>query len=85
MNWIFDEFFGWKPYPQMGEVKRYRVISEEDYDITPKESLLKRLIENTESQIDTQRRLKQKAVEEYDRRIAELEEELQKQKKRLKP
>ena len=69
----------------MGEVKRYRVISEEDYDITPKESLLKRLIENTESQIDTQRRLKQKAVEEYDRRIAELEEELQRQKKRLKP
>ena len=69
----------------MGEVKRYRVISEEDYDITPKESLLKRLIENTESQIDTQRRLRQKAVEEYDRRIAELEEELQKQKKRLKP
>ena len=69
----------------MGEVKKYRVISEEDYDITPKESLLKRLIENTESQIDTQKRLKQKAVEEYDRRIAELEEELQKQKKRLKP
>ena len=69
----------------MGEVKRYRFISEEDYDITPKESLLKRLIENTESQIDTQRRLRQKAVEEYDRRIAELEEELQKQKKRLKP
>ena len=73
------------PYPRYGEIKRYRVISEEDYDITPKESLLKRLIENTESQIDTQKRLKQKAVEEYDRRIAELEEELQKQKKRLKP
>lgn len=72
-------------YPRYGEIKRYRVISEEDYDITPKESLLKRLIENTESQIDTQKRLKQKAVEEYDRRIAELEEELQKQKKRLKP
>ena len=69
----------------MGEVKRYRVVSEEDYDITPKESLLKAMIENTESQIDTQKRLKQKAVEEYDRRIAELEEELQKQKKRLKP
>lgn len=73
------------PHPRYGEIKRYRVISEEDYDITPKESLLKRLIENTESQIDTQKRLKQKAVEEYDRRIAELEEELQKQKKRLKP
>ena len=69
----------------MGEVKKYRVVSEEDYDITPKESLLKAMIENTESQIDTQRRLQQKAVEEYDRRIAELEEELQKQKKRLKP
>ena len=69
----------------MGEVKKYRVVSEEDYDITPKESLLKSMIENTESRIDTQRRLRQKAVEEYDRRIAELEEELQKQKKRLKP
>lgn len=69
----------------MGEVKKYRVVSEDDYDITPKESLLKAMIENTESRIDTQRRLKQKAVEEYDRRIAELEEELQKQKKRLKP
>lgn len=72
-------------YPRYGEIKRYKVVSEDDYDITPKESLMKRLVENTESQIDTQRRLKQKAVEEYDRRIAELEEELQKQKKRLKP
>lgn len=81
-EWIKTWFY---PYPRMGEVKKYRVISEDDYDITPKESLLKRLIENTESQIDTQRRLKQKAVEEYDRRIAELEEELQKRKKRLKP
>ena len=81
-EWMKEWFF---PFPRYGEIKRYRVISEEDYDITPKESLLKRLIENAESQIDTQRRLKQKAVEEYDRRIAELEEELQKQKKRLKP
>lgn len=72
-------------YPRYGEIKRYKVVSEDDYDITPKESLMKRLVENTESQIDTQRRLKQKAIEEYDRRIAELEEELQKQKKRLKP
>lgn len=72
-------------YPRYGEIKRYKVVSEDDYDITPKESLMKRLVENTESQIDTQRRLKQKAIEEYDRRIAELEEELQRQKKRLKP
>ena len=72
-------------YPRMGEIKKYRVVSEDDFDITPKESLLKRLIENTESQIDTQRKLKQRAVEEYDKRIAELEEELQRQKKRLKP
>ena len=72
-------------YPRYGEIKRYRVVSEDDYDITPKESVLKRMVENTESQIDTQRRLKQKAIEEYDRRIAELEEELQRQKKRLKP
>lgn len=72
-------------YPRYGEIKRYRVVSEDDYDITPKESVLKRMVENTESKIDTQRRLRQKAIEEYDRRIAELEEELQKQKKRLKP
>lgn len=72
-------------YPLMGEVKKYRVVNEDDFDIIPKESLLKRLIENTESQIDTQRRLKQSVVEEYDKRIAELEEKLQRQKKRLKP
>ena len=85
MDIIDDVLRTFMAYPRYGEIKRYRVISEEDYDITPKESLLKRLIENTESQIDTQKRLRQKAVEEYDRRIAELEEELQKQKKRLKP
>ena len=85
MDWIFDELFGLRPYPRMGEVKKYRVVSEDDFDIIPKESLLKRLIENTESQIDTQRKLKQRAVEEYDKRIAELEAELQRQKKRLKP
>lgn len=82
---IFDDIWRLMAYPRYGEIKRYKVVSEDDYDITPKESLMKRLVENTESQIDTQRRLKQKAIEEYDRRIAELEEELQKQKKRLKP
>jgi len=85
MDWIFDEFMKWGSYPRFGDVKRYRVISEDDYDIVPKEALLKRLIENTESALDTQKRLKKAAVEAYDKKIGELEEELQKQKKRLNP
>ena len=84
MDSIERDWF-WSAYPNMGEVKKYRVISEDDYDITPKESLLKAIVENTESQIDTQKRLRQKAIEQYDKQIAELEERLQKQKKRLKP
>lgn len=84
MDRIFDEMLKWS-YPHFGEIKRYKVVDEDEYDIVPKEAVLKRLVQNTESRIDTQRRLKQKAIEEYDRRIAELEEELQRQKKRLKP
>ena len=85
MNWIFDDFFNWNTYPRMGEVKKYRVISEDDYDIVPKKGLLLREIQNIESAIDTRKRLREAALERYDKEIKELEDELQKQRKRLQP
>jgi hypothetical protein len=82
---MFDEIMRLWSYPRPGHIQNYRVISEDDYDIVPKKGLLLREIQNLESAIDTRKRLREAALERYDKEIKELEDELQKQKKRLNP
>ena len=79
---IFDELMlrAWG-YPRMGEVRRYKVVNEEEYDIVPKRGLLERQAKELEDKIAQRKRI----AAEYDKQTAELESELQKQKKRLSP
>lgn len=65
----------WSAYPHMGEIKRYKVVPMTDEDIA------KEKVDELEAQLAQRKRL----AEEYAKRTAEIDAELQKQKKRLKP
>jgi hypothetical protein len=72
-----DYRFGsyWDAYPRMGEIKRYKVVPMTEDDI------VKEKIARLEWQVE----IKKQARAEYDKQVAELQEELEKQKKRLNP
>lgn len=74
MDWIFDEMLKWS-YPHMGEIRRYKVVPMTEDDI------LEEKIKDLEGRIEKRKMLR----DSYAKQTAELEEELQKQKKRLKP
>ena len=68
-------------YPRFGEIRRYRVISEEDYDIVPKKSKL--LQETKELEATIKRRTE--LMKAYVKQTEELEEELREKQLALKP
>jgi len=72
---IFDELWRMMAYPRFGEIKRYKVVPMTEADILEDE------IKDLEGKIEKRKRLQ----DSYAKQTAELEEELQKQKKRLKP
>jgi septal ring factor EnvC (AmiA/AmiB activator) len=72
---IFDDIWRLMAYPRYGEIKRYKVVPMTEDDIIEDE------IKELEGKIERRKRLQT----DYAKQTAELEEELQKQKKRLKP
>jgi len=75
MDWIFDEFMRWSGYPRMGEVRRYKVVPMTEKDIAEEE------VKVLEEKIAARERL----MADYGKQTAELQEKLEKQKKRLNP
>lgn len=72
---IFDELWRMMAYPRYGEVKRYKIVPMTDDDILEEE------IKQLEKRVEQRKLLR----DNYAKQVAELEEELGKQKKRLKP
>lgn len=72
---IFDELWRMMAYPRYGEVKRYKIVPMTDDDILEEE------IKQLEGKVERRKLLR----DSYAKQVAELEEELGKQKKRLKP
>jgi F0F1-type ATP synthase membrane subunit b/b' len=71
----FDEIFKLWPFPRMGEVKRYKIVPMTENDI----------IEEEIKEIKNRIAQRKKTRDDFDKQTAELEEKLQKQKKRLNP
>lgn len=67
-------------YPHMGEIRQYRVIDLDDYDLVPKRSFLEREVKILQQSVEQLKETR----EQYDKRIAEIEEQIKQKQKALK-
>lgn len=81
MDELFEMLFNRRlSYPRFGEIRRYRVVPEDDYDIVPKKSLLLKEISDLEGVIKRRKKL----IEDYTKRTEAMEKELEEKKLKLK-
>ena len=61
-----------------------KLVSDDDYEVTPKKHLVERQIKEAELVLENTKRIRDMALDSYTKRIGELEEKVQELKRSLK-